>query len=260
MSTFTLTPTEVSLSDTQKEFFVENGYVVLPGAVSPELIDRARHAINHAIGQGIPKDELRIWTSQSFFPHIARTPVIADLFNESSVLPTLQSVFGEDKVSRAGGGQIALRFPREPGMEAKKPGPHVDGMYSPNNGVPKGTLASFTALLGVFLTEVARPDAGNFCVWPGTHRLFSKYFQEHGAKSLLEENRLPPIDMPEPIQIEAKPGDAVLAHYLLAHGVAWNTAPDPRFAIFFRISVPEHKEQRVEVLTDIWREWPGLGI
>ena len=248
-----------SLSAEQAEFLRHNGYVVLPSAVSPQLVGQARRAINAAMGQGIPPDELRIWNSQTFFPTLSRTEPISDLFNESDVLPTLRGLMGEDKVSRAGGGQIALRFPRDLGAQSGPPHPHVDGMHSPNNGVPKGTLGSFTALAGVFLSEVASDGAGNFCVWPGTHRLFAEYFREHGAKSLLEENRLPPIDMPAPVQIQARPGDAVIAHYLLAHGVAANVSSDVRYAIFFRVSVPEHKEQRVEVLTDIWREWPGLS-
>lgn len=248
----------VALSEEQKSFFRENGYVVLPQAVSPEMVGRARQSINFAMGQGIPQDKLTTWNSQSFFPELARTEPISDLFNESGVLPALSSLLGEGKVSRAGGGQIALRFPREPGTQPKAPGPHVDGMYSPHNGVPKGTLGSFTALAGVFLSHVASQNAGNFCVWPGTHRLFAEYFREHGAKCLLEENKLPPIEMPQPLQIEARAGDAVIVHYLLAHGVGWNVSPDVRYAIFFRVAVPEHKDQRVEVLTDIWREWPGL--
>lgn len=248
-----------TLSEEQASFLRQNGYVVLPNAVSPQLVGQARRAINAAMGQGIPADELRTWSSQTFFPALSRSEPISDLFNESDVLPALRGLMGEGRVSRAGGGQIALRFPRELGVEAGRPHPHVDGMYSPNNGVPKGTLSSFTALAGVFLSDVASQDAGNFCVWPGTHRLFSEYFREHGAKALLEENKLPPIEMPEPVQITARPGDAVIAHYLLAHGVAPNVSPDVRYAIFFRVSVPEHKEQRVEVLTDIWREWPGLA-
>ncbi len=247
-----------ALSAEQNGFLKENGYVVLPQAVPPALVSRARQSINHAMGQGIPQDELQTWNSQSFFPGLARTEAISDLFNQSQVLPTLRALMGEDKVARVGGGQIALRFPREPGTRPKAPGAHVDGMYSPNNGVTKGTLGSFTALAGVFLSEVSSQDAGNFCVWPGTHRLFSEYFREHGAKCLLEENQLPPVALPAPIQIEARPGDAVLAHYLLAHGVAWNVSPDVRYAIFFRVQVPEHKAHKVEVLTDIWREWPGL--
>lgn len=137
-----------SLSREQAEFLRQNGYVVLPQAVSPEMVSRAKRAINAAMGQGIPPDQLHIWNSQSFFPQLARTEPISDLFNESDVLPTLRGLMGESKVSKAGGGQIALRFPRELEAEVRPPHPHVDGMHSPNNGVPKGTLGSFTALLG----------------------------------------------------------------------------------------------------------------
>jgi hypothetical protein len=54
----------------------------------------------------------------------------------------------------------------------------------------------------------------------------------------------------------------VLCHYLPAHGVtpnvSPNVSPDMRYAIFFRIKVPGHDEQRNDLLWDIWREWPGI--
>ena len=249
----------MSLTTQQKEQMRRDGYLILPNAVPRERIDAALHAVYHAMGKGIPADQLTTWQSQSFFPDIARSPVVADLMNQSDLWPACAELLGEENVSQPNGGQLALRFPREPGAEARPPGPHVDGMHSPHNGVPKGTLASFSALAGVFLTDVARPDAGNFSVWPGSHLLLSKYFEEHGAKSLLEENRLPPIEWPAPLQIEAKAGDAVICHHLLGHSVAANVAPLPRFAVFFRLKHRDHDAHRVEVLTDLWRDWPGLN-
>jgi hypothetical protein len=66
------------------------------------------------------------------------------------------------------GGQIALRFPslQDP---PKEPRPHIDGMYSPTNGVKKGTINSFTGLVGVLLSDLPDENRGNFTVWTGTH-------------------------------------------------------------------------------------------
>ena len=76
-------------------------------------------------------------------------------------------------------------------------------MHSPNNGVPKGVIRNFTILVGVYLSHVPHPYAGNFTVWPGTHHVYEKYFQEHGPESLLEG--MPPVELPEPHQITGSP-------------------------------------------------------
>lgn len=245
------------LTEQQKADFIRDGYVHLPGIIPQPIVETALRAINHKIGLGIPQDQLRTWTAQSFFPDINRTPVIGNLVNESPLPAVLEDLLGEGNVPPLSGGQLALRFPREPGTEARPPIPHIDGLATETNGVPKGTLSSFTALIGIFLTDVVRDDAGNFTVWPGSHRKMETYFREHGIAELLD-GHTPKLDYGTPIQINAKAGDAVLAHYQLLHGVAHNVSPWPRFAVFFRVKHPMHNEHRLECLTDLWKEWPGL--
>lgn len=244
------------LTSGQKDRFREDGFLHLPGLVPREKIDRALQAIYHRLGQGIPTDQLRTWQAQSFFPDLAREPVITDLYNESGLLDIVRELMGAENAGPLGQGQLALRFPREPGTVPRPPGPHIDGIATPHNGVTKGTLSSFSALAGVFLTAVQGENAGNFTVWPGSHRRMEEYFQQHGIQLLLEG--VTPNVGGEPHQIKAQPGDAVLAHYQLLHGVAANVAPCPRFAVFFRVKHPMHNEHRLECLTDLWKEWDGM--
>jgi ectoine hydroxylase-related dioxygenase (phytanoyl-CoA dioxygenase family) len=129
-------------------------------------------------------------------------------------------------------------------------------MYTPTNGVKKGTIGNFTALIGVLLSDLPGPDAGNLAVWPGTHRSFETYFREHGPQALLEG--MPQVEMPEPVQITGHAGDAVLCHYQLAHGIAGNASPHIRYAIYFRLSHVDHESVHWECMTDIWREWEGM--
>lgn len=63
------------------------------------------------------------------------------------------------------GGQIAIRRAHNYPEEAA-PQPHVDGFASGLNGLDGGKIYSLTALVGVFLTRVARLFAGNYTVWP----------------------------------------------------------------------------------------------
>ncbi len=246
------------LTPTQKADFKHDGFVHLPGAIAPDQLETALHAIYHRLGQGVPTEELRTWQQQSFFPDLQRQSVITDLFNASDLRAVLQDLMGAENVAPAKSAQLALRFPRELGAPIHPPGPHIDGVHSPHNGVPKGAIASFSALIGVFLTDINADNAGNFTVWPGSHLKMQDYFREHGTHIITDEGRTPPIDAGEPLQIQAKAGDAVIAHYQLLHGVAGNYAARPRFATFFRVKHPQHDENRLECLTDLWREWPGL--
>ena len=245
----------MQLSHEQKQHFYEHGYVQIPNAVPRPLVNAALRAINHSIGQGLKAEDIGTMSAQSYCRELTQTPVITDLFNESPVFSLVESALGEGNASRMGGGQIALRFPglKDPPFQLR---PHLDGMHSPNNGVPKGTIGNFTMLVGVLLADVSEDFAGNLAVWPGTHHQYEQWFREHGPDSLL--NGMPPIEMPEPVQIKGKAGDAVLCHYELAHCAAPNASANVRYSIYFRVKHPAHNAHNRETMSDIWLDWPGM--
>jgi hypothetical protein len=245
----------MELTHAQKLEILRKGYVKIPGVVPPVMVRRALQAINHSVGEGMNKDEMPILRAQSYCPEITGTPVIADLINATPAWSLAESAIGKGKIKPVGGGQIGLRFPslQDP---PRKPSPHLDGMYSPTNGVRPGTIQNFTMLVAVFLSDVPEPYSGNFTVWPGTHRLYETYFREHGPESLLEG--MPKVALPEPEQITARAGDVVLCHYQIAHCAGPNVSPHVRYGIFFRLSHVDHSEQKLEVMKNIWLEWDGM--
>jgi hypothetical protein len=249
----------MDLTDEQKTAFARDGYVKLPGIVPGEMVRRARRAINGYIGEkGLPPDEMSRYSAQSFCPGLGDDPIITDLYNGTPLRGIAESLIGPGMITPVRNGQIALRFPwadRE--AQPKVMGPHIDGMYSPNNGVTKGTISSFTALVGIFLSDLPDPFAGNFAVWPGTHLQHAEYFQEAGPESLLKG--MPPIILPEPVQFLGQAGDAALVHYLLAHSIANNLSPNIRYAIFFRLTRVGLADHKWESMTDAWRDWPGIS-
>jgi len=249
----------LTLTDEQKREFYERGILKLPGIVLPDVVARARRAINAYIGEkGIDPNELTKYRAQTYCPGLGQTAPITDLYNATPIKDVAEAFIGAGKVRPVTGGQIALRFPaiEEAGETPRPPRPHIDGMYSPTNGVPEGTIANFTALVGVFLSDVPRPYMGNFTVWPGTHRLYETYFRERGPQSLLEG--MPQVDLPEPEQFTGRAGDAALVHYQIGHGIAGNVSPDVRYAIFFRLMHVDHEKYHWECMTDIWKEWAGM--
>ncbi|GHO62339.1 hypothetical protein KSC_012310 [Ktedonobacter sp. SOSP1-52] len=245
----------MELTPTQKQALYEQGYVALPGIVPQELVEKALHAINASLGsEGMDPQRLPILRAQTYCPEITASPEITGLLTESPLWSLSESVIGQGSIRPVKSGQIALRFPA-PGP-ARPPRPHLDGMYSPNNGVKEGVIDNFTALIGVFLSAIPHDFMGNLAVWPGTHRLYEDYFRKHTPQSLLKG--LPEVNLPEPQQITAQPGDAVLCHYQLGHGITINTSPYIRYAIFFRLRHVNHEQWQWECMTNIWREWAGM--
>lgn len=72
------------------------------------------------------------------------------------------------------------------------------------------------------------PDAADQSVSP--ERLAPQTPHIDGAK------RMPKVDLPQPRQLTPSAGDAVLAHYMLGHGIAENTSPDIRYTVYFRFT------------------------
>jgi hypothetical protein len=246
---------KMELSETQRRELYQTGLVRLPQTVPRNLVEAALHAINASLGdRGIDQAMLPLLRARSYCPELVGTPPITDLYNSSPLPALVESLVGPGSLRPITSGQIALRFPSNtPPLRVE---PHIDGMHSPNNGVPRGTIASFTALVGVFLSDVPHEDMGNFTVWPGSHHVLERYFRDYGPQSLLDG--FPPADIGHPKQVTAQAGDAVLCHYQLAHGIAGNSSPFIRYGIFFRLSHIEHEGRKWECMTDIWREWRGI--
>jgi hypothetical protein len=246
----------MELTYNQKKEMLEQGYIKVPGVVPKIMTDHALRNINHSIGQGMKESDMPNFRARSYCPELKNTAPITDLYNKTPVNDLVESLIGVDATRPVNGSQIALRFPSLQDPPPSKFGCHLDGMHSPTNGVPKGTISNFTMLVGVLLSPVRDLNAGNFTVWPGTHHIYEQYFREHGPESLL--NGMPPVDLPQPVQTTGEPGDVFLVHYQLAHGIAPNVSPFTRYAIYFRITHVDREKDWKAPMTDIWLHWPGI--
>jgi ectoine hydroxylase-related dioxygenase (phytanoyl-CoA dioxygenase family) len=235
----------------------ERGYVVLPDAIPRERRDDALRAINASLGRGLPPADVPRFRAQSFCPELQRTDAILGLFRDTPAASAAAALVGPRGLEPVRTGQIALSFPAAED-KAARPHPHLDGLYTPDNGVPAGSVLSFTMLAGIVLSDVAGPDAGNLVVWPGSHLRLEKYFRERGPRSL--QQGMPDVDLGRPEPVLARAGDVVLCHYQLAHAAGPNTSPHVRYAVYFRLEAKGHSSRRWECLTDVWKEWEGLSV
>jgi hypothetical protein len=246
----------MKLTSAQKKEFIQKGFARIPGVVNPKSVNVALREINHCLGKGMEPAKVGSYRSTTYCPEIIRKSAILDLLYETPVWEVLESAIAPRKFKLNGGGQIALRFP-----VMERPGalhPHIDGMYSSNNEVRKGSIYTFTALVGILLSDIPNRFWGNFAGWPGTHSIFAEYFQGYGPEIL--KRSLPPIELPEPEQIIGKAGDMILCHYLTAHTVVVNVSPYIRYAVFFRLKHVDHAVRGQKRFTDLWGEWPGLRV
>ena len=156
----------MQLTNQQKLDFYENGYLKIPGVVSPLMINAALHAINYSLGEeGMNKDDLPTLRAQSYCKEIRKSPAVTDLANKSAVIPVMESLLGKGNLSPIESGQIALRFPRLPDMSPGSPHSHLDGLGSGLNGSSKGNYRrGFTMLAVVLLNHLPETHSGNFTV------------------------------------------------------------------------------------------------
>jgi len=243
------------LTEAQAASLRGDGWVHLPGAVPRARVDRAKRAINASLGKGLDPRRIESYRARSFCPELQGDAVVTDLLYGGAAWDVAQSLLGPGRVKRPATGQIALSFPET--SPAARIQPHLDGMYTPSNGVPRGEISSFTLLVGVLLSDVEGPGSGNLVVWPGTHRLYEEYFRRQGPRSLL--GGMPDVPLPEPVSVTGRTGDVVLCHYQLAHATGPNASPHIRYAVYFRLEHVDHGQQKWECLTDVWREWPGIA-
>ena len=235
------------------------GYVHFPQLVDKSVLQAARKQIDTDLAERYDPTRQVEYDHRSYCPDLRGSREIMSLLKNRSLDYLIDATVGLDRVGHDNG-QIAIRKAHN----ADRPSPptaHIDGIPTPHNGVQGAEIKPFTALIGVFLSEVSSECAGNFTVWPGSHLLLEQHFRQRGSSALTEG--MPQIPLGEPKQLLCSPGDMVLCHYQLAHAAAVNVSNNDRYAVFFRLWFHEldaHKSTNArpaawEHLTNLWLGW-----
>jgi hypothetical protein len=252
-----------ALRPEQLQAMKHDGFVMLRNMIPSSMIAVALRTINHALGNakaGV--------TPEQACAAIGTDATLTALFNSTQVRSVVEHFLGVENVPEWAGNhvQVALRYPMHPTAQrfaAAHAGYHIDGIPTDNNGLEPGKLHPFTMLIGVYLNDAMLEDAGNLFVYPGSHIEHAKYFAQHGPECLLHTKpfKMPPIALPRgPTQITVNAGDVILAHYLLAHGIACNVSPNIRYALYFRVSSKRMSTHSTPYhsMKDPWIDWPSM--
>lgn len=230
------------LDQRQKQFFAEQGYVVVRRAVPRSLLDAARREVASRVAIEPPPAGHR--GHYSYFLAGPPPDPLRALLYDSPALAAAESLIAPSKFEAPEQVQVSLNVPP---YDHRPGGPHIDGLAPPESDGRPGT---FTLLAGIFLTDQTEEWMGNLWVWPGSHRAAAAYFHEHGSDALLQSSPYPRVELAEPCQVVGRAGDVLLAHYLLGHNIGGNTGAVRREVIYFRLRRDGHRQRWREFVQD----------
>jgi hypothetical protein len=234
------------LTQDQQGSFVRDGYVVVRDVVPVGLRVPALRAINAALGHVGPERVANyVFSGHENCDPLQHAPALLELLTSSPALSLAEQLTEPGQLAPVFCCQLATRFPD---FEAVSfPMPHLDGIPNRTNGLPGGELFPFSVLVGVFLSDATETQCGNVVVFPGGHRVVRDYGRAHPDGWFDAEGFGPPpmgiptLALADPIEIQARAGDVVLAHYLWPHSVSSNHSPNIRYAVYYRLV---HREVR----------------
>lgn len=164
------------LTTEQKQFFIDNGYVVLRNIVPQELVEAALRRVDTAFEEG--EYTLRERNSNDVIPifskEVEHSPAVYECMTKTPIPEACDDLLGEGNSRCGRHAQVAFRWKDErlikKGMKINENMPkyrwHIDG----GSGKYMKTASGFTLLVGVVLSEGQDVDEnrGQFTVWPGS--------------------------------------------------------------------------------------------
>jgi phytanoyl-CoA hydroxylase len=209
------------LTGEQVQFYHDNGYVLIKGGCSQDLID----AFNAHIYTIRSSEDIPAWantreglTEQNRFSVRLFNPHKHDGFAlQMMKLPIIRGTLAQLMGDEACGVQ-SMYFYKEPGSKGQAA--HQDFYYIKNE--PRSMIAGYIALDKI--------DTENGCLWiiPGSHKLG---LLSHGAVKNLNEHEawtdeIEGVDLSKEIPVVMDKGDILFFHELLIHSSTMNRTND----------------------------------
>jgi ectoine hydroxylase-related dioxygenase (phytanoyl-CoA dioxygenase family) len=254
------------LSKEDREFWDENGYVVIHNAVPQENLDGMVDVVWEFLD--MDRNNREDWYKYQPYTRENKTSMIAasgmvEIYQHQALWnnrqhPKIHQAFSEiwDREDL----WVSLdRANMKPPAREDKPAWNNKGMIHWDLDTTKDPIP-FGVQGVLYLTDTAEDQGGFQCV-PGFHKLFPEWLKTQPAD---RNPRQPDLADLEIKSIPGKAGDLLIWHRLLAHGNGHNRSDKPRLAQYITMS-PAHfdnEEARMERVS-AWQEcrpaprWPG---
>lgn len=244
------------LTDPEKAFFKENGYLIRTDLLTAEQVDAARDALWEGIEAD--RDDPDTWVNAGpRSPCPGSHPAIRATVMETPVFDIAEELVGKDKLNPGGPGP-ALVYPSGDDQWTKPTQGHLDGYYTPTNGVAEGTVGLFHVGTTIYVEDI-EPHGGCFTIWPGTHRQAADYFRDHSLLSIQGGSSKDVFDLPEPVEVSGAAGTVCFWHGQLIHSGTKNCARNIRMALIARLSRKDLNDIRFESPDDMWQYYEGIA-
>ena len=187
----------------------------------------------------------------------ASEPAISTTLHESPIFAMAEELVGEDRLAKATHPSPHMNYPTGEDWSPPEVG-HLDGYYTPTNGVPEGTVGKFFVGVSCYINEI-RHQGGGFTIWPGTHIQAERYFRTHSMLSIQGGGAKEAFDLPEPFEVTGPPGTACLWHGRLVHSGSRNSLSEIRMAWISRLRPTNLNDILFESPDDMWEHWYGVN-
>lgn len=211
------------LTPRQRRQWEDEGYLLIPGALSAGEVDALLGAADRALArsQGRVDQGAAGGERQAFkvVRAVEQEAVLDLLIDHPATLPVLIGLLGPSL--QVLGTEIFVRLPapgREPLIEW-----HKDGGPSLSRLLCQPGCPVLQLKIQYFLTDLTSRDSGNFLLVPGSHR-----------RPFPADGRVPAGDLARAVQVLARPGDALIFPWALWHAVAPNHSGRVRKSVTLR--------------------------
>ncbi len=243
------------LAPEDKAFFKEHGYLVKRDTLTPQQI----RAAQDALWEGIKADrnDPRTWINAGpRAPVPASHPALRATLCESPIFSMAEELVGREKLSQGGSPGPHLVYPSGEEDWTLPSRGHLDGYYTPTNGVPEGTVGIFHVGATIYVDQV-EPRGAGFTVWPGSHRFAAEYFKTHSLLNI-QGGVFREADLGPPVEITGPAGTVCLWHGQLVHSGSKNCSGRIRMALIARLARQDVDDIRFETPDDMWEYWEGV--
>jgi hypothetical protein len=264
----------VRFTDRERRSFARNGFLTREDVLPAALVDDARRAVVDAIDTGPDDPEQVVGNGYNVAAEGVDEAPLDEIVD--ALVPVVDALVGEGTIEHPGGGmQVALNFP-DADTTDEVHGPksvtgHLDG-YANFDENPN--VHAFSVGATVYLDDVP-PRTGGFTVWPGTHRVAAKYFEDHALETIggkPNNAELPAMgdepgewdysrryhDQADPYEVSGDAGTVVLWHSRLLHCAGINTGERIRMAAIKRFQREGEDDTVRDAAPNLFKYWPAM--
>ena len=212
------------LSDGERKQFEDEGYLVVPGVLPADKVNRLAAAAERLDGEWRPKREAKPHHPLNILDAIGMDAEFLDLLELPQTFMKVVDILGWNIQLYHSHLIITPPLPRDHVSRRPRLGWHQDSgrLNLELEGEPRSRVS---LKVGFFFTSTMETDCGNFHVVPGSHRL--------NRLDLPEDDQL---DHPDATPVRADAGDAVFFDRRLWHSAGFNRSGVTRKVLFLGYS------------------------